>query len=224
MPLTAAEILTRAGDIIQDQTNVRWPQAELLRWLNDARREICIARPDLYSTVSVVTLAAGTKQSIPADGARFLDAIRNMQTDGTTASTAVRPVQREILDAQNPAWHTDASGATKHFMFDERVPRTFYVYPPATANAKLEIAYSQTPTDIAVTSTQLTQEDIYTGALVDYICYRAFSKDATYAGNIQRAAAAYMQFKNAITEGDARDLSTSPNTARIDGVPPKSGG
>lgn len=224
MPLTALEVLTRAGDIIQDQTNVRWPQLELLRWLNDGRREICIARPDLYAMVAVVSLSAGTKQQIPTDGARFLDAIRNMQADGITALAAVRPVQREILDAQTPNWHTDTAAVTKHFMYDERVPRVFYVWPPAIAAAKLEIAYSQTPTDITVTSTQLTQEDIYTGALVDYICYRAFSKDATYAGNIQRAAAAYMQFKNSITEGDARDLTSSPNLARIDGVTPQSGG
>ena len=224
MPLTALDVLARAGDIIQDQTSVRWPQAELLRWLNDGRREIAIARPDLYAVVSVVTLSAGTKQSIPTDGARFLDAIRNMNADGVTPSTAVRPVQREILDAQNPSWHTEASGATKHFMYDERVPRTFYVYPPAAAAAKLEIAYSQTPTDITNTSAQLTQEDIYTGALVDYVCYRAFSKDASYAGNAQRAIAHRTLFDNALTSGDARDLSSSPNTSRIDGMAPKGGG
>lgn len=224
MALTAADIITRAGDIIQDQTNVRWPQAELLRWLNDGRREIAIARPDLYAMVAIVTLAAGTKQSIPADGARFLDAIRNFETDGTTPGNAVRPVQREILDAQSPDWHTHVAGEPKHFMFDERVPRTFYVYPPAAATAKLEIAYSQAPTDITVDSTELTQEDIYAGALVDYVCYRAFNKDATYAGNTQRAAAHYMQFKNSITEGDARDLTSSPNTSRIDGMPPRGGG
>lgn len=224
MPLTAANVLARASAIIQDQTNVRWPEAELLNWLNDGRREICIARPDLYATISVVSLAAGTKQQIPADGARFLDAYRNMAADGLAPGAAVRPTEREILDAQLPDWHTATAAITKHFMFDERVPRFFYVYPPAVANAKLEIAYSQTPTDITVTTTPLTQEDIYTGALVDYICYRCFNKDASYAGNISRAAAHYSQFQNAIGAGDARDLSSSPNTARIDGVPPKSGG
>lgn len=224
MALTAANVLARASALIQDQTNVRWPEAELLNWLNDGRREICVARPDLYATISVVTLAGGTKQQIPADGARFLDAYRNMEADGIAPGDAVRPIQREILDAQLPAWHTATAAATKHFMFDERVPRFFYVYPPAAANAKLEIAYSQTPTDITSTSTALTQEDIYTGALVDYICYRAFSKDATYAGNAARAIAHYQQFKNALGEGDARDLTVSPNLARIDGVPPKSGG
>lgn len=224
MPLTAADVITRAGDLIQDQTQVRWPESELLRWLNDGRREIAIARPDIYATTSVVSLAGGTKQAIPSDGTRFLDAYRVMNADGITAMGAVRPVQREILDAQKPGWHAEQGAAVKHFMFDERTPRVFFVYPPAVAASKLEIAYSKAPVEITNTATTLTDEDLYTGALVDYVCYRAFSKDAEYAGNIQRAAAHYMQFKSAITEGDARDLTSSPNTSRIDGRPPRGGG
>ena len=224
MPLTAAEVLTRANDLIQDATNTRWSAAELLRWLNDGRREMAILRPDIYATVAVITLAAGTKQSVPADGTRFLDAIRNMAVDGVTPGAAVRPVQREIMDAQYPNWHTEASGATKHFMFDERVPGVFYVYPPAAAAARLEIAYAQAPVDIVNTADELAKEGIYSGALVDFVCYRAFTKDATFAGNLQRAAAAYMQFSNAITGGDARDLSVSPNTSRTDGSPARGAG
>ncbi len=224
MPLTAAEVITRANDLIQDVNNVRWPAAELLRWLNDGRREIAISRPDVYAVVAVVTLAGGTKQALPAGGSRFLDAIRNMGSDDVTPGRAVRPIEREILDAQYPNWHTDAAGATQHFMFDDRVPRVFYVYPPAVAASKLEIAYAAAPVDITDTSTILTQEDLYTSALVDYLCYRAYYKDATFAGNAQRAAIAYTQFKNAIAEGDARDLSASPNNARSDSTPPKGGG
>ena len=224
MPLTAAQVIARASDLIQDATNTRWSSDELLRWLNDGRRELCIDRPDLYATISVIGLAAGTKQAVPADGLRFLDLIRNMQSDGVTPTTAIRPVQREILDAQNPGWHSDAAGVTKHYMFDERFPRNFYVYPPAVNAAKVELVYSQSPADIVSTGTALTQEDIYTGALVDYVCYRAFLKDATFAGNMQRAAAAYLQFKNAIGSGDGRDLTVSPNVSRTDGVMPTGGG
>lgn len=221
MALTAANVLTRAQDILQDLTNVRWPAAELLRWLNDGRRELCIFRPDVYAIVGVVELELGTKQAIPVSASRFLDAYRNMAADGTTPGAAVRPIQREILDAQFPSWHTETGAATKHFMFDERVPRVFYVYPPALAAAKLEIAYAQSPADITNTGDSLTQEDLYAGALVDYICYRAYAKDATHASNMQRAAAAYLQFKGAIIEGDNRDMTASPNTSRTDGTPPK---
>lgn len=225
MPLTVADVLDRASVIIQDQSKVRWPQAELLKWLNDGRRELAIFRPDIYSTVAVVSLALGTRQDIPADGSRFLDAIRNMSSDGVTPLAAVRIIQREFLDALDPSWHTHAGGITQHFMLDERVPRTFFVYPPAIAAAKLEIAYAQSPADITdPTGTTLTREDLYTNALIDYVLYRAFSKDATFAGNQQRAAAYYSQFSNAVGQGDARDMTASPNNARTDGTPPQGQG
>ncbi len=226
MALTAQDVLTRAGDIVQDQTNVRWPIAELLRYLNDGRREVAIARPDLYATIATVALAAGTKQEIPADGSRLLDVVRNINGDDSPGK-ATRIVEREVLDAQRPDWHTEASAVTKHFMFDERYPRIFYVYPPAAAAAKLELAYSRTPTEILeanIASTQLTEEDIYTGALVDYVCYRAFSKDAEYAGNLQRAQAHYQQFANALGLGIRAATVTSPNVANVGGLPPRAAG
>ena len=226
MALTPSDILTRAADIIQDQTNVRWPQDELLRYLNDARREIAVVRPDLYATTSTVTLVSGTKQALPTDGIRLIDVIRNMP--GGSAGAAIRIVEREILDAQKPSWHTETSSTViKHFMYDERNPRVYYLYPPATASHQIELTYGQTPTDIAIgniSSTQLTQEDVYTGAMVDYVCYRAFSKDSEYAGNAGRAQAHYGQFINSLGLGNKVSLGTSPNTANVGGRPSRAAG
>lgn len=222
MALTAANVLQRASDIIQDQTNVRWPEAELLRYLNDGRREVAIVRPDLYAKTDVVTLAAGTRQSLPADGSRFIDATRNMggTSPNFTPGRAVRIVEREILDAQKPDWHTEAgTGTIQHFMFDERNPKVFYVYPPALSTAKLEVTYSQSPVEITVTSTELVNEDIYAGALVDYVCYRAFSKDSEYAGNAQRAVVHYQQFANSLGVGRKISIISSPNASNIGGMP-----
>ena len=223
MALTASQVLTRAGDLIQDATNVRWSAAELLRWLNDGRREIAITRPDIYAVVAVVTLAAGTRQTVPTDSSRFLDAYRNMDATGQIPGRSVRLVKREHMDEYSPDWHSATAGVTQDFMFDERVPTAFFVYPPALAGAKLEIAYAQAPADVVEGDT-LTQEGIYAGALVDYICYRAFLKDATHAGNAQRSASAYAQFAAAIGAGDGRDLTSSPNTSHTDGTPATSGG
>ena len=224
MALTANNVLTRAGDIIQDATNVRWPVPELLRYLNDARREIAIARPDLYSTTTPVVLAAGTKQSLPDDGSRFLDAVRNLTGAGNTPGLAVRIIEREVLDAQMPDWHMlPQVSEIKHFMFDERSPRVFYVYPPAVAATKLEVVYSRTPTEITTTTTELGDEDIYAGAIVDYVCYRAFSKDAEYAGNLERATRHYQQFANTLGLGARVGAITSPNTANVGGMPPRAG-
>lgn len=210
MALTAQNIIDRASMIIQDLTNVRWPLTELTNWLNDSRRELAVVRPDIYSTIATKTLDTGAKQSLPADGLRLMDVPRN------TSGAAITVTQRGFLDQQNPGWHQMTGSATiKHFMVDERAPGTFWVYPPATSSASVELIYQKAPTDYTVSSTLSAYEELYGGAMVDYICYRAFSKDSEYAGNAQRALAHYQQFANALGSGRQNDFANSANTNNI---------
>jgi hypothetical protein len=44
--ITGANLLLRIEDTLQDTTNVRWPEAELLRYINDAQREVVNLRPE----------------------------------------------------------------------------------------------------------------------------------------------------------------------------------
>jgi len=226
MALTAANVLTRVTDILQDASYTRWTSAELVRWLNDARRDLLIRRPDLYAFTTVMSLTGGAKQSIPTDGDRFLDAIRNYALDGVTPGAAVRIIEREVLDAARPSWATETpAAAVKNFMFDERSPKRFDVYPPVLANTNLEVVYSKPPTEIlpADTNIPLTEEGPYAVAIIDYVCFRAYSKDAEYGGNASRAAAHYELYKTTIGEGDMRDVPSSPNSARVDAIPPRGG-
>lgn len=221
MALTAQNIIDRASMIIQDLTNVRWPLTELTNWLNDSRRELAVVRPDIYSTVATKTLDAGAKQSLPADGLRLMDVPRN------TSGAAITVTNRGFLDQQNPGWHQMTASATiKHFMVDERNPSTFWVYPPATSAASVELIYQKAPTDYTTSSTLSAYEELYGGAMVDYICYRAFSKDSEYAGNANRALAHYTQFSNALGSGRQNDFSNSANTNNIGGAAnnPRGGG
>ena len=238
MALTAANIVSRASMIIQDLTNVRWPLSELTNWLNDSRREIAVVRQDIYSkTDDSMTLSNGAKQTLPPLGLRLMDIPRN------AGGPAVTLTQRGFLDQQNPAWQEMAGVAEiKHFMVDERDPRTFWVYPPASTAASVMVIYQKAPTDFGVsesggvftstggdatTAGELTPfEELYGGAMVDYICYRAFSKDSEYAGNAQRALAHYQQFANALGLGRQKDFDNSANFNNIGSAPnrPQGGG
>ena len=42
----AVDILDRASIILQDNTNVRFPNQELLKFFNDAQKEVVLHRPD----------------------------------------------------------------------------------------------------------------------------------------------------------------------------------
>ena len=145
--ITGANIISRVQDTLQDTTSVRWPEAELLRYINDAQREVVNLRPDASATTSNVQLVTGTKQTLPTTGLRLIKVTRNMSdaSGGATGGRAVRIVDIDILNTQEPDWNDptvtgDAAHGTtvKHYIFDQDDPRSFYVYPGVSGNAFVE--------------------------------------------------------------------------------------
>jgi hypothetical protein len=226
MALTAQSIIQRAVQVLQDTTSVRWPVLELVQWLNDGQREIVLHRPDSNTQTATGTLTTGTRQNLTTmtgisslNPAKLMDITRNMAA--TSAKKAVRRVEREIMDSQNSNWHNATSTVDiQHFIFDERDPRAFYVYPPATALAQLEITFAAYPIDITAPSgldyTTVTGNigvtDIYGNALLDYILYRAYLKDSEYAGNINRAIAHQAAMANSLGIELKATMLVSPST------------
>lgn len=222
MPITkVVEIIDRAQTLLQDNTGTRWPRIELQKWLNDAYKEIILARPDANAQSAKIPLVAGTRQSIaitPAGALRLMDVVRN--TAAASANRSIRAINRRILDEQMPDWHAQAGSIDiQHFMFDPKLPKEFLVYPPALATAEIEIVYSSVPTPHALTDAQLSNagtadtiklDDVYANAILDYVLYRGHSKDASYAGNAARASQAYAAFSNSLGLKSQVDGATAP--------------
>jgi hypothetical protein len=219
--ITAQSILNRAATILQDTTNTRWPEDELLDWLNDGQREVVLYKPDANPKLEELSLDIGTRQSIPPHGLQFLDAVRNVVNG--IPSTAIRLIERRVLDEQVPDWHSE-SGSTivKHFLFDERDPKHFWVYPPSDGSAKVEVLFSSAPVDIAKTDT-IGIDDIYANALLDYILYRAYLKDADYAANDNRATSQHQRFLSSLGMLDAQEATNNPYVRKKNPVVPPGG-
>ncbi len=204
MAITAQSIIRRVVETIQDNTSIRWPIAELVRYLNDGQREIILYRPDAMVTKENVTLALGTRQSLPAAGSKLIDITRNV----SASKRAIRIINREILDAQTPVWH-GLAGVVEilHYMYDPRDPKVFYVYPPALTTSIVEVIFSSLPTDIAepadgalytAVTGNISVPDIYGNLIQNYIQYRVWNKDSEYAGNAARSQTEYGVFTNAL--------------------------
>ena len=222
MAVTVQSVIDRAQTVLQDTTGVRWPVvAELVLWINDAQREIALLKPDASATNATVTLATGTKQDIPSGGNRLLKVVRNMSAASNgNGKRAVRLVDREVLDAQTPDWHDpivagDAAHTTivKHYIYDESNPRNFYVYPGVAGSAFLEIIYSSNPATVAQNA-NLSIPDIFANAVMNYVLYMAYMKDAEYAGNAQRASSHFQLFTSSVTGKGQIDAITNPNMER----------
>ncbi len=227
MAVTVNSVIDRVQTVLQDTTGVRWPVvAELVLWVNDAQREIALLKPDASAANDTITLVSGTKQTIPTDGNRLLKAVRNMSAaSGGDGKRAVRLVDREVLDAQTPDWHDPDVGGdathgslVKHYLYDESNPRNFYVYPGVDGNAFLEIIYSANPSTVA-SGGNLSIPDIFANAVLNYVLYMAYMKDAEFAGNSQRASSHYQLFTSAITGKGQIDAVTNPNVERRQPAP-----
>jgi len=211
MPIAAAKLIERAGEILLDEEHKRWLKPELINWINDAARETIVRRPAARAVATVLALKAGTRQEIPARGVELLDVPRNIGADGVKPGRAIRRCERALLDDQNPDWHTlKPKNAARHFTFDERSPRVFYVYPPVIEGTKVETLHSELPPEVTAETDTLDMGEEYINTLLDYMCFRALSKDSEFA-NGTIAAAHYQAFADAVGANNETTTANSPN-------------
>lgn len=213
--ITVASTLEKVQIILQDQTGIRWPsETELLGWLNDGQREVLILKPNAYVVNGVRQLDAGTKQNLPANGIQLVDVVRNMGSAGITPGRSIRIASREILDAQAPDWHASTPSATvRHYIYSPLDPKHYYVYPPQPASGRgyVEEIYAAVPPNATANGT-ISLDDIYNNVLIDYVLYRAYSKDAEYAANAARASAHQAAYTGALTGKTNAEVIVNPNT------------
>lgn len=215
MGINASEIIIRAADVLQDTEHVRWTVDELLRWINDAAREIIMYRPSAHSVTKVVPLKSGTYQEIPGDGVQLLDVIRNMGSDGARAGSVIRRTDRNLLSDQDPGWHhTSPGSAVYHYTFDDRNPKGFYVWPAAREGLHVEMLYASLPPGVVNQDDELDMGGEYVNPIVSYVAFRAFSKDSEYSqGSI--AAAHYQAFATSMGVSGKSSASESANTESV---------
>ncbi len=218
-------LISKAQTLLQDTTSVRWSPTELQGWLNDAYREAVILRPDVNTVVAEYACAAGARQNLANT---FPSAIRLIEVTRNTATTsnqrAIRLATRQTLDDQRRDWYTETPvDSVQLYAFDPRVPKQFLVYPPATAAARLEVIYSAVPAPHTLSSGDLTNpatteviriDDSFANALVDYILYRAYTKDAAVSANAARAVAHYQAFQLALTGSAQANAASQPGAAK----------
>lgn len=234
---TARDVFEKAGILLNDTGELstrRWPLAELCGWLNDGLKAIVIQKPSASAVNVSLPLVRGTLQTIPGGYVSILRPVRNVRAERSDRQPrkTISVVSEEQLSNLNPAWHDEYSvrygQQVKHFVFDEANPRAFYVYPGNDGTGAIEAVLCAepkliqpkdgvNPTDLAAYEVEIPFEDIYSGILLDYVLYRARSKDAQESGNATRAALHYQQFANALGIKINVEANTSPNAKS--GVP-----
>lgn len=225
MTITAAQVMTLAGRVLQDESAARWTYPELCDWINEAVKAIVAGKPSSASVTVVLALSQGTWQSIGIGNLSLLRVTRNITNAGPppVGGRIVRVTTREVLDAQSPYWHsptqTPYQKEVRQFVFDEEDPRSFYVYPGNDGTGQIEALVSQLPALIIAsgdvnTMTSYNQNinlpDIYLSPILDFVLFRAMSKEDA-AANPAGAMMHFQAFAAAMGMKTQVEGANSPN-------------
>lgn len=218
MALTGTNIATDASAIAKDENQVVWVAADMLRWVNDAQRAVCLVRSDAYTNQATVTLVAGTRQSIT--GRRLVRVLSNASDSGGTivaGSKAPRTVDFQDLLNADRDWMTGNTGTSvREVAYDEREPTKFWVNPGSDGSSRfLNVLQSELPTDLTALTDPIVLSDIYAPAMVEWVLYRMFSYDSEVTPNIQRAQSHFTAFFNLLNVKMRSDFVTTPDVEDV---------
>lgn len=179
MPFPNQTIVDQVSKKLWDEIGANYDQqTELLPGLNDSIVEIVWLDP----MASVFNMPFPTEpvslQTIPADAVALINVKANLGTDGTTVTNAITRVPRDHFDSVHPNWQSEVSGAAGvpaspyHYIFDERDPRRFWLWPAPIANWKVQLEYSQVPDDVTLAD-DYPLPAMYIPATKDYMLWKA---------------------------------------------------
>ena len=168
--LTIGAVIATARALINDareDMGYRADDAELVGYLSEALRAMVAIVPGLFAESATHTCSAGARQVLEVERATaFLDIPGLHEGDMAT------------LNSFAPGWTASAAGDAREFMRLPGEPLAFMVYPPAAADAELQVrmvvAPAVLPVDLAAL---LPVPEAYQPALAEYVAGRASSKD-----------------------------------------------
>lgn len=103
----------------------------------------------------------------------------------TAYGTPITIVEKDVLDSFATTWtlaSTKEPGPNldyyKVYAMDPADPLAFWLYPRGYEGADVIVTYAGVPVEVESVEDVLTLSDMYVPHLVDYLCYRALSKDA----------------------------------------------
>ncbi len=192
MATTLRSVLENTVGMLENDDLATWTVVDLVRYANDGQIDMCNRRPDLFSHYVDMPLVAGWRQRIPADGVKLLD----VHANAVGSKRACTLVQRSMLDAQLRGWRSlEPVLEVDHYLFDEREPARFDVFPPAAVGASLSLEYARRPAAMAVPAPDtplsavagnVNVPDEMSVALQHYIAFRCYA-EGSEDGNAQAA-------------------------------------
>jgi len=208
-------IIAIVGQQLWDASNIQWPPAVLLWYLNYAVREIVNLKPEAGNVIGIIPLVAGTRQSVPAAWNDLVNLKRNMGANGATPGLAITEIHVDTIDRTIPDWHAwPPDPVVRYVIDDDRDPRSFDVFPPQPVATLQQVeaigsAYPLKVTDPVNGMFPLQAE--YEVPTADYMIYRALYESTSIPNALTKATSSLNKFMQYLGAGKQATTLTKAN-------------
>jgi hypothetical protein len=202
--VNVSEIKTRVKRQFGDESSVQLTDADIIRWINDAQREIARTNDEVLETIATTAVSAGTADyALPSDLLR-LRSVRfgNRKIEGLSLQEA----NDKIVNYENPASYQQ--GTPQYFwIYANRI--TLYPVPAASDSDDLKLYYTRLPTDVSIDADIPDLHLKYHLAIVQYVLHQAYEMDEDWAASGNKSSQ-FVDNLNSLKESDWQDRTTYP--------------
>lgn len=213
--MKASDVILSVAQTMNDVAYKRFTLEAHYEFLTEGLLQCVFIQPRANATIIPFKLAAGnTLQNLPDDAVALIDIVRNLGADGLTAGDPILVADRQSLDGSDPHWHSSAGqGSIVNYVYDDRSPNTFYVYPfvPSGQTSYVEMIYAPIPTTVSALTQDLDIQSQYRVALVNYQLHKCFGLNVSSDSDAQKSQQYLGVFYSMLGERDKAQALLSPN-------------
>lgn len=208
--MLGTDIEADARKMLVDADGVTWDDPFILAAINAGVSDIISHKPRANTVTGLLDLVAGAFQTLPATAIALVDIICNAGADGATLGRAITRTTAERMDAASPSWRSATGSAVKHFIYDERNPSAYEVWPGPTGATKVKARTCNHPTALTALGDAVPLDASYRNALVEFVLFRCYARDAENSLQSALATAHYAAYANTIGIQVQKQKSAGP--------------
>lgn len=194
--MLVSDVVTRVERQFGDEASVQINEADIIRWVNDAVREISTAN-DLTQATGTMNSVVGTNTyDFPSD----LMSIRAIYYDNQKLQSYSKAEYDEYINESDP---NEVQSGTP-FLYT-RWGGSFVLYPKPDSVKVIKLLYLQLPGQLGDTAAIIPLPDIYFNRVVEYCLQQAYQTDEDWEAATQMSG----QFEDGLMKLKERETATN---------------